>query len=133
MKNKYGNSAYTFSSNIISIEKMAASIKEEICRLQRRKQLHFQQQTGNSDSSDMESPSSPSSPSASSAFSHSPSGKEKPLFTFRQVIFFYLYIFQNVYKNSSLSFIIILINNKYLLFIRKIDRNFANFANFILI
>jgi len=101
---------------------MAASIKEEICRLQRRKQLHFQQQTGNSDSSDMESPSSPSSPSASSAFSHSSSGKEKPLFTFRQVTFFYLCIFQSVYKNSLPSFIIIiLINNKYLLlFIRKI-------------
>jgi hypothetical protein len=92
-------SAYTFSSNIISTEKMAASIKEEICRLQRRKQLHFQQQTGNSDSSDMESLSNPSSPSASSAFSHSPSGKEKPLFTFRQVKFFYLCIFRNIYKN----------------------------------
>ncbi|KAH0953918.1 hypothetical protein HN011_004256 [Eciton burchellii] len=72
-------------ANKLTPEKMAASIKEEICRLQRRKQLHFQQQTGNSDSSDMESLSNPSSPSASSAFSHSPSGKEKPLFTFRQV------------------------------------------------
>ncbi|XP_011634258.2 akirin-2 [Pogonomyrmex barbatus] len=66
-------------------EKMAANIREEIRRLQRRKQLHFQSNSG--DSSDMEGPSSPSGPSGSSSttISHNSSGKEKPLFTFRQV------------------------------------------------
>jgi len=66
---------------------MAANIREEIRRLQRRKQLHFQPQTNSGDSSDMEGPSSPSGPSGSSLtlFSHNTSGKEKPLFTFRQV------------------------------------------------
>jgi len=66
---------------------MAANIREEIRRLQRRKQLHFQPQTNSGDSSDMEGPSSPSGPSGSSStpFSHNTSGKEKPLFTFRQV------------------------------------------------
>ncbi|XP_077264091.1 akirin [Temnothorax americanus] len=68
-------------------EKMAANIREEIRRLQRRKQLHFHPQTNSGDSSDMEGPSSPSGPSGSSLtlFSHNTSGKEKPLFTFRQV------------------------------------------------
>ncbi|KAG5334528.1 AKIRN protein, partial [Acromyrmex charruanus] len=66
---------------------MAANIREEIRRLQRRKQLHFQPQTNSGDSSDMEGPSSPSGPSGSSLtlLSHNTSGKEKPLFTFRQV------------------------------------------------
>lgn len=68
-------------------EKMAANIREEIRRLQRRKQLHFHPQTNGGDSSDMEGPSSPSG-SSSTPFSHSSSGKEKPLFTFRQVEFF---------------------------------------------
>ncbi|XP_015591813.1 akirin-2 [Cephus cinctus] len=68
-------------------EKMAANIREEIRRLHRRKQLHFNPQTSSGDSSDMEGPASPSSPSAcsSNAYSYNPSGKEKPLFTFRQV------------------------------------------------
>lgn len=68
-------------------EKMAANIREEIRRLHRRKQLHFSPQTNSGDSSDMEGPASPSSPSAcgSNSYSYSPSGKEKPLFTFRQV------------------------------------------------
>lgn len=65
-------------------EKMAANIREEIRRLQRRKQLHFHPQTNSGDSSDMEGPSSPSG-SSSTPFSHSSNGKEKPLFTFRQV------------------------------------------------
>ncbi|XP_070163716.1 akirin-2 [Polyergus mexicanus] len=64
-------------------EKMAANIREEIRRLQRRKQLHFHPQTNGGDSSDMEGPSSPGS--SLTPFSHSSSGKEKPLFTFRQV------------------------------------------------
>lgn len=66
---------------------MAANIREEIRRLHRRKQLHFSPQNNGGDSSDMEGPASPSSPSAcgSNSYSYSPSGKEKPLFTFRQV------------------------------------------------
>lgn len=69
---------------------MAANIREEIRRLQRRKQLQFHSQASGGDSSDMEAPSSPSGPPASSTtpFSHTSSGKEKlekPLFTFRQV------------------------------------------------
>lgn len=63
---------------------MAANIREEIRRLHRRKQLHFNPQNNSGDSSDTEGPSSPST-SGPSAYSHSPSGKEKPLFTFRQV------------------------------------------------
>ncbi|KAF7395779.1 hypothetical protein HZH68_009829 [Vespula germanica] len=66
-------------------EKMAANIREEIRRLHRRKQLYFNPQINNGDSSDMEGPSSPSSPSACGSSSYTPSGKEKPLFTFRQV------------------------------------------------
>ncbi|XP_020284865.1 akirin-2 [Pseudomyrmex gracilis] len=70
-------------ANKLTPEKMAAKVRDELRRLQRRKQLQFPA----SDSSDMEGPSSPSSPSASSStpFSHNSSGKEKPLFTFRQV------------------------------------------------
>ena len=59
---------------------MAHNIREEIRRLHRRKQLHYNHQ---SDSSDMEGPASPSSPSCSNVYT--PSTKEKPLFTFRQV------------------------------------------------
>ncbi|XP_066601219.1 akirin-2 [Prorops nasuta] len=69
-------------------EKMAANIREEIRRLHRRKQLHFNPQNGSSgDSSDMEGPASPSASTACGSNSHSynPSAKEKPLFTFRQV------------------------------------------------
>ncbi|XP_012286573.1 akirin-2 [Orussus abietinus] len=68
-------------------EKMAANIREEIRRLHRRKQLHFNPQSNGGDSSDMEGPVSPSSPSTSGSQvqQYSPSGKEKPLFTFRQV------------------------------------------------
>ncbi|XP_034934781.1 akirin-2 [Chelonus insularis] len=68
-------------------EKMAANIREEIRRLHKRKQLHFNPQQGNSsgcDSSDMEGPASPSG-CASNSFSSSPNGREKPLFTFKQV------------------------------------------------
>ncbi|XP_011300516.1 akirin-2 [Fopius arisanus] len=68
-------------------EKMAANIREEIRRLHRRKQLHFNPQGGNGssgDSSDMEGPASPAGCGAS-GYSQSHSGKEKPLFTFRQV------------------------------------------------
>lgn len=69
-------------ANKLTPEKMAANIREEIRRLHRRKQLHFNPQ---SDSSDMEGPASPSNPSCSNSYSCSSSNKEKPLFTFRQV------------------------------------------------
>lgn len=76
-------------TTFLHTEKMAANIREEIRRLHRRKQLHFNPQTSGGDSSDMEGgPSSPSSSSAacrSNTYSYSPSDKEKPLFTFRQV------------------------------------------------
>lgn len=69
---------------------MAANIREEIRRMQRRKQLQFHPQTNSGDPSDIEAPSSPSISAASSItpFNHSSSSKEKfetPLFTFRQV------------------------------------------------
>lgn len=67
---------------------MAANIREEIRRLHRRKQLHFNPQSGTgsgNDSSDMEGPSSPTSCGGSNAYNYTPSNKEKPLFTFRQV------------------------------------------------
>ncbi|XP_014473994.1 PREDICTED: akirin-2 [Dinoponera quadriceps] len=77
-------------ANKLTPEKMAANIREEIRRMQRRKQLQFHPQTNSGDSSDTEAPSSPLTSAASSTtpFSHSSSGKEKlekPLFTFRQV------------------------------------------------
>ncbi|BES99591.1 unnamed protein product [Nesidiocoris tenuis] len=61
-------------------ELMAAGIREEIRRLHRRRQLHFNpnhQEAASSDSSD--SSNSPSAPFAS------PNYRDKPLFTFRQV------------------------------------------------
>ncbi|KAH0567429.1 akirin-2 [Cotesia glomerata] len=69
-------------------EKMAANIREEICRLHKRKQLHFNPQGNSSgcDSSDMEGgPASPSGCGSSSYNNCSPNSREKPLFTFRQV------------------------------------------------
>jgi hypothetical protein len=70
-------------------EKMAASIREEIHRLHRRKQLNFypghdvhSSQESSSDGA-MESPGSPTT--SSFATTYSSSTKEKPLFTFRQV------------------------------------------------
>ncbi|XP_032671024.1 akirin-2 isoform X2 [Odontomachus brunneus] len=68
-----------------AFEKMAANIREEIRRMQRRKQLQYHSQTSSGDSSDTEAPSAASS---TTPFSHNSSGKEKfekPLFTFRQV------------------------------------------------
>ena len=69
-------------------EKMAASIREEIRRLHRRKQLNFfpgHDAHSSQESSDgaMESPGSPTT--SSFATTYSSSSKEKPLFTFRQV------------------------------------------------
>ncbi|XP_011135160.1 akirin-2 [Harpegnathos saltator] len=74
------------TTNKLTPEKMAANIREEICRMQRRKQLKFPQ-ANSGDSSDTEAPST-SAASSATPFSHSSSGKEKlekPLFTFRQV------------------------------------------------
>lgn len=69
-------------------EKMAASIREEIRRLQRRKQLNFYpgHDCSNQESSSDGAMESPGSPTTSSfATTYSQSSKEKPLFTFRQV------------------------------------------------
>jgi len=70
-------------------EKMAASIREEIRRLHRRKQLNFypgHDVHGTQESSSDGAMDSPGSPTTSSfATTYSSSTKEKPLFTFRQV------------------------------------------------
>lgn len=69
-------------------EKMAASIREEIRRLHRRKQLNFYpgQDSPNHESSSSDGAmESPGSPTSSFATTYTPSTKEKPLFTFRQV------------------------------------------------
>ncbi|OXU27727.1 hypothetical protein TSAR_015391 [Trichomalopsis sarcophagae] len=64
-------------------EKMADNIREEIRRLQRRKQLQLNPQSA---PSELEPPASPQpAPSSSTTTNSSPSSKEKPLFTFRQV------------------------------------------------
>lgn len=68
-------------------EKMAASIREEIRRLHRRKQLGFYpgHECSNQESSSdgaMESPGSPSTSTFATTYS---SSREKPLFTFREV------------------------------------------------
>lgn len=77
---------YNANFHLVIIEKMAANIREEIRRLHRRKQLHFNPQgnTSGCDSSDMEGPASPAATGVN-ATSYSPNNKEKPLFTFRQV------------------------------------------------
>ena len=68
---------------------MAASIREEIRRLHRRKQLNFypgHDVHGTQESSSDGAMDSPGSPTTSSfATTYSSSTKEKPLFTFRQV------------------------------------------------
>lgn len=65
-------------------EMMAAGIREEIRRLHRRKQLHFNPNSeahGGESSSD-----SPGSPNSNTfATTYSQSSRDKPLFTFRQV------------------------------------------------
>ncbi|KAG8296742.1 Akirin-2 [Homalodisca vitripennis] len=65
---------------------MAAGIREEMRRLHRRKQLHF---NPNESQLDRESSSdSPGSPSANSfAATYHQSHRDKPLFTFRQYYF----------------------------------------------
>ncbi|KAK0086269.1 hypothetical protein PV325_003468 [Microctonus aethiopoides] len=79
-------SPFTEGAHKLTPEKMAANIREEIRRLHRRKQLHFNPQgnTSGCDSSDMEGPASPAATGVN-ATSYSPNNKEKPLFTFRQV------------------------------------------------
>lgn len=64
-------------------EMMAAGIREEIRRLYRRRQLHFnphQEVQGDSSSDSAGSP-----PPSSFACTYSSSSRDKPLFTFRQV------------------------------------------------
>uniref|UniRef100_A0A1B6DP15 Akirin n=1 Tax=Clastoptera arizonana TaxID=38151 RepID=A0A1B6DP15_9HEMI len=66
-------------------EIMAAEIREEMRRLHRRKQLHFNPNDNHSNDreSSSDSPGSPSSHNFASIFAHS--HRDKPLFTFRQV------------------------------------------------
>ncbi|XP_039294065.1 akirin-like [Nilaparvata lugens] len=92
----YSPSPFSDACPKMTPEAMAAGIREEIRRLHRRKQLHFNPQGGASghhaavdaDSSSSES-SSPGPASPTSAFvhhQHQPSvSRDKPLFTFRQV------------------------------------------------
>jgi hypothetical protein len=78
-----------FYGLILFSEKMAASIREEIRRLHRRKQLNFypgHEVHCNQESSSDGAMDSPGSPTTSSfATTYSSNTKEKPLFTFRQV------------------------------------------------
>lgn len=64
-------------------EMMAASIREEIRRLYRRRQLHFNPNQEVQGDSSSDSAGSPSSSSFGTVYS--PSSRDKPLFTFRQV------------------------------------------------
>jgi len=63
----------------LSPEQIAANVREEIRRLQRRKQLNF---SGSQDSNMVESPASPMSCNVAGG---STSKRDQPLFTFRQV------------------------------------------------
>lgn len=89
-KTKFALSGWWINNLYLSTEKMAANIREEIRRLQRRKQLHFNPQNNGGDLSDMEGPASPSNPAScsSNTYNYSSTSKEKPLFTFRQVMTF---------------------------------------------
>ena len=90
-----------------TIEQILANVREEVKRLQRRKQLSFSHSHASvnhhpQDSAMCESPTSPASPASPASCSRSPSPfttsasssnstanhtpKEKPLFTFKQVI-----------------------------------------------
>ncbi|XP_014251172.1 akirin-2 [Cimex lectularius] len=81
-RNDYGPSPFAELCPKMTPEMMAAGIREEIRRLHRRRQLHFNpHQEVQSDSSD-----SAGSPSSSTfATTYSSSTRDKPLFTFRQV------------------------------------------------
>lgn len=68
----------------IVTEMMAAGIREEMRRMHRRKQLHFNPSESHCDrESSSDSPGSPSSHTFASTYTHS--HRDKPLFTFRQV------------------------------------------------
>lgn len=63
---------------------MAAGIREEMRRLHRRKQLHFNPNESHLDrESSSDSPGSPSASGFAATYHHS--HRDKPLFTFRQV------------------------------------------------
>lgn len=66
----------------LSAEQIAANVREEIRRLQRRKQLQF---GVHNDTSMVESPSSPPMPCTSTGSALSITKRDQPLFTFRQV------------------------------------------------
>lgn len=64
---------------------MAASIREEIRRLHRKKQLHFHPKLAESNSPPDTSSDSPGSPACSFSAVFPANSPDKPLFTFRQV------------------------------------------------
>lgn len=70
----------------IFLEMMAASIREEIRRLHRKKQLHFHPKLVES-ASPPETSNAPGSPSSSFSSVFPANTPDKPLFTFRQVSF----------------------------------------------
>lgn len=92
--------AFVYSDGMFYItEQILANVREEVKRFQRRKQLNFNN-SQHQDTLMCESPTSPASPascprspsplmslgSSSHHFGQSCSTKEKPLFTFKQVI-----------------------------------------------
>lgn len=80
---------------------MAAGIREEMRRLHRRKQLHFNPNESHLDrESSSDSPGSPSASSFAATYHHS--HRDKPLFTFRQVSLFILLIPNGLYKTDLL-------------------------------
>lgn len=94
------NSPFGDVTSILTQEQIIANVREEVKRLQRRKQLNFSHNTQNNanDSLMCESPTSPASPAscsrspsptislaASNHLGQSSATKDKPLFTFKQV------------------------------------------------
>lgn len=79
------NSAFSGVCPKMSPEMMAASIREEIRRLHRKKQLHFHPKLAESNSPPDTSSDSPGSPACSFSAVFPANSPDKPLFTFRQV------------------------------------------------
>ncbi|XP_073991209.1 akirin-2-like [Rhodnius prolixus] len=82
-RNDYGPSPFSELCPKMTPEMMAAGIREEIRRLHRRRQLHFNPHQEVQSDSSSDSAGSPSS--SSFGIIYSGSTRDKPLFTFRQV------------------------------------------------
>lgn len=95
---------------------MAASIREEIRRLHRKKQLHFSPKLAESTSPPETVSDTPGSPPSSFSSVFPANNPDKPLFTFRQVclvtissndninlcmVFLHLHYFSNIYSWST--------------------------------